>query len=272
MGILGPDTVVLLAGLALSGVVAGLLAGAFGIGGGAIIVPVLYRFLDVLDVPEEVRMHVAVGTSLGIIVPTSLRSYRAHRALGTPDQALLKRWTVWVVAGVAVGTVVAAFVSGRDLRIIFAVIALIVAAKMIFAKASWRIGADLPGQPWLGAYGVLIGYVSVMMGIGGGVVTNTIMTLYGRDLRQAIGTASFIGVLISVPGTLGFVLTGWGIEGRPAFSLGYVNFAAIALYVPITLVVAPYGVWIAHRVPKRVLEVGFGVFLVTVGVRFLLSV
>ncbi len=272
MDLFGPDTLALLAGLALSGVVAGLLAGAFGIGGGAIIVPVLYRFLDVLEVPEAVRMHVAVGTSLGIIVPTSLRSYRAHLARGTPDRMLLRRWTVWVIGGVAAGTVMAAFVSGRDLRIIFAIIALVIAVKMIFAKTSWRIAADLPGQPWLGAYGVLIGYVSVMMGIGGGVVTNTIMTLHGRDLRQAIGTASFIGVLISVPGTLGFVLTGWGVEGRPAFSLGYVNLAAIALYIPITFFVAPYGVQIAHRVPKRVLEIGFGVFLLTVGVRFLLSV
>lgn len=268
---LGPDALLMLAGLAASAVIAGLLAGAFGIGGGAIIVPVLYTLLGMLDVDEAVRMHVAVGTSLGVIVPTSIRSYISHRKRGTPDGALLRRWTPWVVLGVLVGTGAAAFISGAGLRAIFGVFSLAVAAKMLLARPHWRIGADLPGQPWLGAYGGFIGFVSVLMGIGGGIVTNTIMTLHGRDIRQAIGTSAFIGVLISLPGVIGFVATGWNEPGRPEFSLGYVNLAAVALYIPITLLCAPLGVAAAHAVPKRALEAGFGVFLIVVGLRFLLT-
>ena len=269
-GLLESEALWLIALLATSGVVAGLLAGAFGIGGGAIIVPVLYQALGFIDVPETVRMHVAVGSSLGIIVPTSIRSYLSHRARGTPDEDLIKRWRVWVLAGVLAGTVVAAYISGRELRAIFGVIALGIAAKMVFAKAEWRLADDMPGKFGLAGYGGFIGFASVMIGIGGGIITNTIMTLHGRGLRQAIGTASYIGIVISVPGALGFVATGWDEPGLPAFSLGYVNLAAVALYIPITLAMAPLGVRLAHAVSNRVLEIGFGVFLITVGLRFLL--
>ncbi len=257
--------------LVASGAVAGVLAGVFGIGGGAVLVPVLYQFLTSLGIDESARMHISVATSLGIIVPTSIRSFMGHKAKGAADLDLLKSWLIPVPVGVVLASVVAAFVSGDDLKGIFAAIALVVGLRMLFSRESWRIGSDIPDNPLRALYGGLIGFFSTLMGIGGGVMNNTFMTLYGRPIHQAVATSAGTGVLISIPGTIGMILAGWDAPNLPPFSLGYVNILGVLLVIPVTVLAAPMGVRIAHALSKRTLEVAFGLFLLVVALRFAYS-
>ena len=254
-----------------AGAVAGLLAGMFGIGGGAVLVPVLYQFLGILEVDEAVRMHLSVGTSLAVIVPTSIRSFLSHRKRGAVDEELLRNFLISVPLGVVIGAVLAAFISANGLKGVFAVIALVVAFKMLFGKDSWRVADDLPGQAGRGVAGTVIGFFSTLMGIGGGVMNNTFMTLYNRPIHQAVATSSGVGVLISIPGTIGYMAAGWGKAGLPDFSIGFVNLFAVLLIIPITILVAPLGVKIAHALPQRILSRAFGVFLLIVAIRFFLA-
>ena len=268
-----PMTEVIMFALALAaaGVVAGLLAGLFGIGGGAILVPVFYHVFGLLGVPEEVRMHLALGTSLAIIVPTSIRSFMAHRQKGAVDIELLKGWVIAVPLGTLIAAGIAAGASSGALRLIFTAIALALALRMIFNRSTWHLGSDLPGNPVKFLVGTGIGILSGLMGIGGGVLNNTFMTLYGRSIHQAVATSSGVGVLISLPGLAGYVWAGWGVPGLPPFSTGYINWLAVLLLIPITLYVAPYGARLAHAMTKRQLEMGFGFFLVFVSFQFFLT-
>jgi len=254
-----------------SGVVSGLMAGVFGIGGGAVLVPVFYQALGLLGVEEAVRMHLAVGTSLAIIIPTSLRSFAGHRARGVVDMELLRSFLVPVPVGVVLASLTAAYLTSEGLRTMFAVITLVVALRLLFNRESWRIGTVIPGNPARGVIGAAIGYFSTLMGIGGGVMNSTFMTLYGRPMHEAVATSSGVGVLIAIPGTLGYVWAGWGAPGLPIGSTGYVNWIAVALIIPIALIVTPWGVRIAHALRKRQLEVAFGLFCVAVSARFFLS-
>jgi len=257
--------------LLAAGAAAGFLAGLFGIGGGALLVPVFYQILGLFDVPETVRMHVCVGTSLAIILPTSLRSFQSHRSRGVVDMELLRSFSLAVPLGVIAASIVAAFVSGRELRGIFAVIALLVAAKLLFARQTWKIGSDIPGNPLRFVIGWLIGLLSTFMGIGGGVFNNTFMTMYGRPMLQSVATSSGVGVLISIPGVFGYIWAGWGAAGLPPYSAGYVNLLLAAVVIPMTILLAPLGVKAAHAMPRRVLEVTFGLFLLSVSARFFWS-
>ena len=257
--------------LAVAGVIAGLLAGVFGIGGGAVLVPVFYQVFSLLEVDEAVSMHLSVGTSLAIIVPTSLRSFQAHHRRGVVDMALLRSFLVPVPIGVVLASVVAAVVSGEGLRAIFACIAIAVGLRMLFNREHWRLGSEIPGNPLRAVIGLLIGFFSTLMGIGGGVITNTFMTLFGRPIHQAVATSSGVGVLISIPGFLGYIWAGWGDPLLPIGSTGFVNWIAVFLIIPITLIVAPVGVRVAHALGKRQLEIGFGLFLFLVAIRFFVS-
>ncbi len=254
--------------LAVASALAGLLAGMFGIGGGAIIVPVLYQAFTLLDTSDSVRMHLSVGTSLAVIVPTSISSFRAHYRRKAPDVGLLRSWIIAVPLGVVLASILVADTSSAFLRIIFAVIAAVVGLKMIFNRDTWRLGTDLPKNPFRLAAGFLIGFLSALIGIGGGILNNTFMTLYGRPVHQAVATSSGVGILISVPGLLGFIWAGWGNPALPIYSTGYVNWIAVALTIPLTLVMAPIGASLAHRLKRRQLETAFGLFLLVVAARF----
>ena len=267
-----PEILAFVVALAAAGALAGLLAGMFGIGGGAILVPIFFHVFGLLEVPEEVRMQLALGTSLAIIVPTSVRSFMAHRQRGAVDTALLKGWIIAVPLGTLLAAYIAAKASSVELRIIFAVIALALAFRMIFNRASWQLGTELPRNPARFLVGTGIGILSGLMGIGGGVLNNTFMTLYGRPIHQAVATSAGIGVLISLPGLVGYVWGGWGEAGLPPFSTGYINWLAVALLIPITLSLAPVGAQLAHAMSKRQLEIGFGLFLITVSLQFFLTI
>lgn len=262
------DIVSLAFGAAAAGAVSGLLAGLFGIGGGAVLVPIFYQALGALGVDEAVRMHVAVGTSLAIIVPTSLRSFQAHFARGAVDIALLRSFVVAVPAGVVVASLIAASISSAGLRIVFAAIALSVGLRLLFNRAHWRLGDRVPGNPWRALIGFLIGLLSTLMGIGGGVMNNTFMTLYGRPIHQAVATSAGVGVLIAIPGSIGYVWAGWGNPLLPVGSTGFVNWIALALIFPVTILAAPLGVRLSHALKRRHLEIGFGLFMLVVAARF----
>jgi uncharacterized membrane protein YfcA len=258
--------------LAAAGILAGLVAGLFGVGGGIVIVPVLYYVFTAFDVPEEVRMHVAVGTSLATIVVTSIRSVRSHLQSGAVDVPLLKSWILPITAGVVAGTAVADIIDGTALTLVFGSIALLVAANMAFAKSSWQLAADLPGRPGRDAIGATIGFLSTLMGIGGGTFGNTVMTLCGRTIHQAVATSAGLGLIIAVPGAFGFIISGWDETGTPPGSVGYVNFIAFACIVPATILMAPVGARLAHRLPQKTLKRGFALFLAIVAIRMLYGV
>ncbi len=260
-----------LIGIIIAGIVAGFLAGLFGIGGGAVLVPVFYQMLISLKVDTEVCMHVSVGTSLAIIVPTSIRSFLSHKAKGAVDLQLLKQWMFAVPIGVIVASAIAAYVSGAGLRVIFACVALTVAARLLLGRENWQLGTDIPSNPLRSVTGAAIGFLSTFMGIGGGVLNNTFMTLYGRPMHQAIATSSGVGILISIPGLIGYVIAGWGVANLPPFSIGFVNLLMVALVVPLTILVAPYGVRTVHALPRRTVELAFGIFLLLVAMRFFWS-
>lgn len=258
------DFLVLASGLAMAGLVSGLLAGLFGIGGGAILVPILIFAFPLLGVDPDLVAHMAVGTSLAIIIPTAIRSYQAHRNVGAGNAALLRRWVIWVPSGVIVASMIVAYVSGDVLRIVFSAVASVIAIKMLFARENWTLANDLPLPPVTNGVGFGIGFLSTFMGIGGGNLNNLFMTSFGQTIHQAVATSAGLGVLIAVPATVGYVYAGWGIGNLPDYSLGYVNLLAAALVIPFSMLSAPLGARLAHSLSKRKLEIFFGCFLVIV--------
>ncbi|MEA2870055.1 MAG: uncharacterized protein QOH67_31 [Hyphomicrobiales bacterium] len=253
------------------GVLAGFLAGLFGIGGGAIIVPVLYEVFRVIGVADEVRMQLCIGTSLAIIVPTTIRSYVAHRARGAVLPDVLRAWMIPTVVGVAVGSGLATFAPPAVFKIAFIVLAAIVAGRL-FGGDKWRLGDTLPGRIGMTAYGVGIGLASSLMGVSGGSMSGMVLTLYGKPIHAAVGTAAGLGVPLTIAGTIGYVLAGLPHQAlTPPFSLGFVSLLGVILMAPVSSFTAIYGVRVAHALPRRQLEIAFGVFLLAVSVRFIVS-
>lgn len=258
----------LLAGAMLcAGVLAGFVAGLLGVGGGIVIVPALFQALAMLEVDPAVRMHLAVGTSLATIIPTSLRSARSHHARGAIDLNLLKAWGVPVLLGVVLGSALSGVVSGEVLTGVFAVVALIVAVHMALFGRQARLAPALPGQPAKSLLGLVIGWISSMMGIGGGTLSVPILSLFSYPIRHAVGTASAIGLIIAVPGTIGFVFAGWGADNLPPLSIGYVSVIGFLVVAPATVATAPWGARVAHTIPERALRLAFAGFLLLTSIR-----
>ncbi len=249
------------AALACAGALAGLMAGLLGIGGGVVMVPALFYAGGVLGVADVHRMHLAVGTSLSIIVVTSVVSSIAHWRRGAVDSAILRTYAPGVLVGVLVGTMVAAWVAGAVLTVVFAACALVVAGNMLRGDGFRTLGPKMPGPVGSGLLGATTGIVSTMAGIGGGAMTVAILTLYSMRIHLAVGTAAVVGILVSVPGTIGFVAIGWQVAELPPWSLGYVNLAAFIVMAPLTAVMAPLGARLAHRLPARGLARIFALFL-----------
>jgi uncharacterized membrane protein YfcA len=264
----------LLAGLIIAGsVVTGILAGLFGIGGGALIVPVLYEVFGALDVPVEVRMQLCVGTSLAIIVPTTFRSYRAHQARGFVMDDVMRAWALPAVVGVGIGALIAAFAPGWVFQLTFAFIATTIAARLLVGRDDWRIADDLPKGRALWSYGFLVGLSSALMGVSGGSVSNMILTLHGKTIHRAVATSAGLGVPITIAGTVGFMVAGLPKQGlMPPLSIGFVSLIGFALMAPISSFTASYGARLAHALPKRWLEIGFGLFLLSASARFIFGI
>jgi uncharacterized membrane protein YfcA len=266
------EIAVLVAAILVAGVCTGILAGLFGIGGGAIIVPVLYEAFRILGVPEEVRMQLCVGTSLAIIVPTSIRSFLSHRASRELPVEVLRGWVSPIVLAIIVGATMAAFIPSYAFKLVFVVFTALIALRMLFNKENWRLGDRLPGKPTMWAIGFVTGLQSAVMGTGGGSISTLALMLYGTPIHVAVGISAGVGVIISTVGTIGYALAGLPQQAlMPPFSIGYVSLIGLVLMAPVSAVIAPYGARLAHRMSKRKLEIAFGVFLLLVAARFTAS-
>lgn len=262
----------LAAALISAGVLTGLLAGLFGVGGGTVIVPVLYEVFRLMGVAEDVRMPLCVGTSLAIIIPTSIRSFRSHLAKGAVDKDVLRIWFVPVVAGVVVGVAVAAVAPAWLFKAVFVVVAGILAIKLLFGKEGWVLGDTLPGKAMMRIYGLVIGAASALIGIGGGAISNLLFSLYRKPIHQSVATSSGLGVIISIPAMFGYVIGGWNKTlSLPPLSLGYVSLIGAVLIIPTSMLAAPWGARAAHALSQRKLELALGVYLAFVSIRFSLS-
>lgn len=265
--------------LVVTGALAGFLAGIFGIGGGAVLVPVLYECFRIAGVPLDARMPLCIGTSLAIIIPTSIRSWQAHHKRGSVDMDILVKWAVPVLLGVMLGSVIARYAPEKLFKYVFVGVAWSAAARLLLGKENWRLGEEMPKGIFMRAYGFFIGLLSTLMGIGGGLFSNLLMTFYGRPIHQAIGTSAGLAVLISIPGAIGYIYAGWPAAARfpevaalqLPFAIGYISLIGALLVMPTSLLVAPLGVRVAHFMTKRKLEVAFGIYLLVVSSRFVIS-
>lgn len=270
----------LIIGLLVAGGITGMLAGLFGVGGGTVAVPILYELFRYLGVPEDVRMQLCIGTSLAIIVPTSIRSYYSHQERGAIDKDLLRRWVVPILVGVIIGSLIARFASADLFKIIFVVVAGFTAIRLLFAKDNWYLGTTYPHKIVVKAIGTVIGVLASLMGIGGGQLSTLFMTFYKRPIHEAVATSSGVGVLISIPGALGYIYAGWPVAGlypdvaalQPPLTFGYVSLVGFLLFIPTSIYMAPIGARLAHHLSRRKLEMAFGLFLTAICLRFLYSI
>ncbi len=261
------------------GALAGFLAGVFGIGGGAILVPVFYECFRLAGVPLEVRMPLCVGTSLAIIIPTSIRSYRAHDARGAVDQEILRAWWLPVLIGVLAASLIARYAPEKLFKVVFVMVAWFAAARLLSAKEGWRLAGDLPKGPLMRVFGFFVGLLATLMGVGGGVFANLLMTLYGRPIHQGVATSSAIAVLVSIPGAIGYAYAGWPAAAhfpdvlalQFPFALGYVSLIGALVVMPTSLTTAPLGVRVAHAMSRKTLERAYGAYLFLAGARFVVS-
>lgn len=254
----------------VGGVITGTLAGLFGIGGGAIIVPVLYEIFRALGVPEAVRMQLCIGTSLAIIVPTTLRAYRTHRGKGLVIPGVIQIWAIPAVLGVGCGAALAAIAPPAVFKLAFVLILGGVGLKILFVRDRWNLGADLPGRGLMSVYGFAIGLGASLMGAGGGSLVNILLTLYRKPIHNAVATAAGLGVLITLAGAIGYAVAGWPYRTQlPPLSLGFVSLIGLVVMAPVSTWAAPYGARLSHAMQRRTLEVAFSCFIMLVAARFL---
>jgi len=258
--------------LIATGVFAGLLAGLLGVGGGIVIVPVLFFLFQGFGVSAESAMLVATATSLATIVPTSISSIRSHNKKGNVDFELLKRWAVFILVGVLVGSWLVTRVDGTWLTLLFGVIATLSALNMLFRTGKSALFSELPGKAGQTVMGTSIGFFSSMVGIGGGTISVPLLTLYNYPAHKAVGTAAAIGLIISLPGALTMLVLGSTPADAPAGTLGLVNFIGFICIVPLTVVFAPVGASIASRLDAGKLKKIFAVVLLITGLRMLAQV
>lgn len=247
--------------LAVMGVGAGFLSGLLGVGGGIILVPGLYYVLTHAGVSADVAMHMAVGTSFAVIVPTGLSSVRAHCKRGAVDFALVRLMGTGVFLGVVIGTLVAARLPGAGLMVVFASALLLMALLMLADPGRWFKNAHMPKKPWPGVAGFGIGSISSLMGIGGASLSVPFMTICGVPIHRAVGSAAALGLVISVPAVIGYMLIGWGHAALPPFTIGYISALAWISITPLSVLVAPLGARVAHNVSVAWLRQYFAFFL-----------
>ncbi len=266
---MSPELIWFALGLIAAGLLAGFAGGLFGIGGGIVIVPPLYWLMTALGVDEAVRMHVAIGTSLSTIIATSWRSLATHRKAGAVDFTVLKAWGPWISLGAVGGAVVAGLVSAEVLLIVFGGGLLLIALQMGFGNPNWRLADELPTGVARAGLASGIGLLSAMMGIGGGAFGVTMMTLCGRPIHQAVATASGFGAAIALPAALGYAIAGFGREGLPPWSLGFVSVPGFLILGALTALTAPIGARMAHRLPQTTLKRAFAIVLALVAANML---
>ncbi|MBO6559272.1 MAG: sulfite exporter TauE/SafE family protein [Nisaea sp.] len=259
----------LLAGMILAGAAGGLLSGLLGVGGGIIVVPVLFSVFSFLDVSPEIIMHLTVGTSFAAMIPTSVFSSYGHYRKGAIDFGVLKLWAPAAFLGCILGVLIAGRSKSEVLIYIFVTGALVVAAYMFFSGSRPVEKNRMPGRLGAGGLAGLIGTVSALMGIGGGTFFVPLFTALGTKVHRAVGTSAALGIVVSIPGFIGYVVAGWQIEALPQLSFGFVNVLGAAILMPVSAICAPLGAAIAHRLSPRLLKICFALFLLATAARML---
>ena len=254
-----------------TGLFAGFIAGLFGIGGGVVVVPVLYYIFTLAEIDESIRMHLSIGTSLANIVPISIISAFNHAKRKSVDFNILKFIFLSVVLGVILGSVVISYLEASNLILIYSILLMIVAMQFFFWKDKWRLAIEFPKNIHGHAYGSTIGFLATLIGVGGGAMSIPILKLYNFEIHKAIGTAAGIGTIITIPGTIGFILAGMSNEVSLPWSLGYVSLVGLLMITPLTMIGAPVGVRFAHYLSKGKLNFIFGLFLLIMSLRFLIE-
>ena len=252
------------------GAFAGVIAGLLGVGGGIVLVPAFFYMFDHLGYAGPQLMQVCVATSLATIMATSMRSVMAHNRKGAVDWLILRQWAAWIVIGAIAGVVTASSLKSTTLTAIFGILAMIAGLYMALGRDSWRVAAAMPVQPTRGILATLIGFFSVLMGIGGGTFGVPMMTLYNMPIHRAIATASGFGMIIAVPSVIGFLFL--HVDQPPPYTLGAINIPAFLLVVGTTYLATPWGVKLAHSMNPKPLKRAFAVFLVLVALNMLRKV
>jgi uncharacterized protein len=270
--ILLPEFFIYFVGLLVTGVVAGLIAGLFGVGGGIVIVPILFWIFTSLNFPNEILMHMAVGSSLATIIPTSIASARANYRRGSIDITVIKKWGCGMFLGALLGGLSGKFFSTNELKYVFAFVAFIVALNM-FIKKPLKFRNQLPISKIANTFiSLIVGFVSSLMGVGAGTIGVPSLISLSIPIRRAIGTASALGLFISIPGTIALAFAGFNVPNKPPLSIGYVNLIAFFIMFPLTVFFAPIGVKIAHLINQRIMKIIFGIFLIITSIKMLISI
>ena len=254
--------------LAVAAAGAGFMAGLLGVGGGIVIVPALYYAFTVLDFDIVTRMHLSVGTSLAIIIPTSIISTMTHKEYDAVDFKMVRSFGVFILAGVIGGTFLAVNLKTPALVLFFSIFALMVGLFFIFLREKLVDNPKQISAIVKNISGVIIGFISVPLGIGGGSLMVPFMRTFGYDIRKSIGTAAAVGFLIAVTGTITMITGGKIIDNvRTPYSVGYINLLGFAVFVPVTMVMARIGAKVVHKIDKKLLSKIFGIFLILVSIR-----
>lgn len=257
--------------LLATGVLAGILAGLLGVGGGIVIVPVLFFLFQGFGVSPESAMLIATATSLATIVPTSISSIRSHNQKGNVDFNLLKRWAIFILIGVLLGSWLVTRVDGSLLTVLFGMIAVLSALNMLFRTGKSALYQQLPGRAGQGIMGASVGFFSSMVGIGGGTISVPLLTLYNYPAHKAVGTAAAIGLIISLPGALTMLILGRTPIDAPAGTFGLVNLFGFMCIVPLTVLFAPAGASLAAKLDAGKLKKIFALVLLFTGGRMLVQ-
>jgi len=254
--------------LASAAAVAGFMAGLLGVGGGIIMVPALYYAFTVLDFDIMTRMHLSVGTSLAIIIPTSIISTKTHMEYDAVDFKMVKSFGIFILLGVIAGTFLAVNLKTPALVLFFSIFAFIVGIFFIFVREKLMENPKKISDLIKKIFGVLIGFISVPLGIGGGSLMVPFMRTFGYDIRKSIGTAAAVGFLIALSGTITMITGGKLIDNvNTPFSFGYINLLGFVVFVPVTMVMARFGAKAVYKINKRILSKIFGTFLIIVSIR-----
>ena len=253
--------------LVLVGGVAGIISGLLGVGGGIVLVPAFFYMFSALGYQSAGLMQVCVATSLATIIVTSARSVMAHHKKGAVDWVMLKQWALPIAIGSVAGVVVVSHLHTHTLQIIFGTMLLLIAAYMIVGKASWRISDNPPSALFRAWFAPLMGFMSVLLGIGGGSIGTPMQTLHNIPIHRAGATSSGFGVVVAIPSAVGFLLT--HVENAPPYTLGAVNTPAFLVVIAVSVITAPWGAALAHRLPARQLKIAFAVFLMLIALNML---
>jgi len=267
-----PDMMTFLPMLALLlaiGAFAGVIAGLLGVGGGIVLVPAFYFAFSGLGYDNPQLMQICLATSLATIVFTSLRSVLAHNKKGAVDWNILKSWGLGIAIGAGLGMVATTGLKSTALMGIFGILGMIIGLYLAFGRANWRLGQAMPKGIGRAITSPVLGFLSVLMGIGGGSFGVPLMTLFGVPIHRAVATSAGFGVVIAVPSVIGFLLAGTAPEGRPPYTVGQVNLVAFAIVISMTLMTTPVGVRLAHAMDPKLLKRLFAVFIMIMAANML---